>query len=164
MEFPKNTQKIRVNDDFEYNIERNYLTSDEINNIIKMVIQEKDYIMRENMIDLLIARYVTDIKEFKEENVDTEFVDICRANGVFISIRNNLIYYVDMIYEGIGIEASINAQVRDIVEYAKIKLDELPNTVKGLSNKKISDNIVKTLEKMNEVLKAQQHLDETMNN
>lgn len=164
MEFPKSTQKIRVNDDFEYNIERNYLTSDEINNIIKMVIQEKDYIMRENMIDLLIARYVTDIKEFKEENVDTEFVDICRANGIFISIRNNLIDYIDMIYEGIGIETSINAQVRDIVEYAKIKLDELPNTVKGLSNKKISDNIIKTLEKMNETLKAQQHLDETMNN
>ena len=164
MEFPKNTKNVYVDGSFEFNIERNYLTSDEINGIIKVAAQEKDYVMRENMIDALVAKYATDIKEFKEDNIDTEFIDICRANNVFGEIRTYLYDYIDMIYSGIIMETSVNAQVRDIVEYAKVKLDELPKTVKGLSNKKISDNVIKAMEKFSETIKAQQHLDDTMKN
>jgi hypothetical protein len=45
-----------------------------------------------------------------------------------------------------------------------MKLDELPKATKGLSTKKIVDSINALGNKMSELIKANEHLNNTMNN
>jgi hypothetical protein len=72
--------------------------------------------------------------------------------------------YIDIIQEGVRFEDSVEAQVYRAIEYAQMKLDELPKATKGLSTKKIVDSINALGNKMSELIKANEHLNNTMNN
>lgn len=157
--------KITLTDGTEFHIIKDYLTSVELQAIIKAMRAEQDYINRQNAFDALLAGIVTDIEDFKTDAIDVDKIDDYRRRGAFKQILNAIPYeYIDIIQEGVRFEDSVEAQVYRAIEYAQIKLDELPKATKGLSTKKIIDSINALGNKMGELIKANEHLNNTMNN
>jgi hypothetical protein len=158
-------KKIKLADGREFNIVKDYLTSTEIQAIIKGVRAERDYINRTNAFDVLLAGALTDIEDFKGDSIDIDKVDEYRRLGVFDEISTYLSpRYYGILIDGIRFEDSVESQLMGIIDYAQAKLDELPKATKGLSTKKIVDSINALGNKMTELAKAGEHLDNTMKN
>lgn len=146
-----------------FNITRDYLTSEELQTIIYAMKNEREYINRINTRDALLAGILTDIEAFKGDKIDVPIIDEYRRLGAFKLIINQLPYeYIDYIEEGVRHEDSINVQLADIIRYAQTKIDELPKVTKNVSTTKIVNAINKLGEQFGSLVKANEHLNETL--
>jgi hypothetical protein len=146
-----------------FNVVKDYLTSEELQTIIHAISNEREYINRINVRDTLLAGIMTDIKAFKEDNVDVPIIDEYRRLGAFNLIINQLPYeYTDIIEKGVRHEDSINVQLADMVQYIQTKIDELPKVTKNVSTTKIVNAINKVGEQFATLIKENEHLNETL--
>ena len=146
-----------------FNITRDYLTSEELQTIIYAMKNEREYVNRINSRDALLAGILTDIEAFKGDKIDVPTIDEYRRLGAFKLIMNQLPYeYIDYIEEGVRHEDSINVQLADIIRYAQTKIDELPKVTKNVSTTKIVNAINKLVEQFGSLVKANEHLNETL--
>ena len=155
--------EIKLSNGETFSVVKDYLTSEELQAIIYAMKNEREYVNRINSRDALLAGILTDIEAFKGDKIDVPIIDEYRRLGAFKLIMNQLPYeYLDIIEEGVRHEDSINVQFADLVKYAQTKIDELPKVTKNVSTTKIVNAINKLGEQFGSLVKANEHLNETL--
>ena len=146
-----------------FNVVKDYLTSEELQAMIHAMSNEREYINRVNARDALLAGIMTDIKAFKDEKIEYPTIDEYRRLGAFKLIMNQLPHeYIDIIEDGVRHEDSINVKFADLIQYVQVKIDELPKATKNVSTTKIVNAINKLGEQFGSLVKANEHLNETL--
>lgn len=112
-----------------------YLTYEQINTIVKQVIQEQDYIVRDAIKDTLIVRFCTDIKEFDTDELDINILDKYRICGIINEIKKNIIN-IEYVDKYISEYESVSNQVRIFIEQLNVAMtsfnqEDLTNTLKS---------------------------------
>jgi hypothetical protein len=155
--------EIKLSNGETFNIVKDYLTSDELQAVIRVMSNEREYINRVNARDALLAGLMTDIKAFKDEKIEYPTIDEYRRLGAFKLIMNQIPHeYLDIIEDGVRHEDSINVKVADMIQYAQTKIDELPKVTKNVSTTKIVNAINKLGEQFTTLVKEKERLDETL--
>lgn len=155
--------EIKLSNGETFNIVKDYLTSDELQAVIHVMSNEREYINRVNARDALLAGLMTDIKAFKDEKIEYPTIDKYRRLGTFKLIMNQIPReYLIIIDEGVKREDSINAQLADMIQYIQTKIDELPKVTKNVSTTKIVNAINKLGEQFTTLVKEKERLDETL--
>jgi hypothetical protein len=155
--------EIKLSNGETFNIVKDYLTSDELQAVIRVMSNEREYINRVNARDALLAGLMTDIKAFKDEKIEYPTIDEYRRLGAFKLIMNQIPReYLDIIEDGVRHEDSINVKIADMIQYAQTKIDELPKVTKNVSTTKIVNAINKLGEQFTTLVKEKERLDETL--
>lgn len=87
IKFP-NTKKVEVNG-IEFNV-KPFLSYTDMMTIVSQAKEIDNVIDRKYLVDVLLARFCTDIAILDTEEVAYELVDLYRANGIFDAIYENI--------------------------------------------------------------------------
>ena len=131
---------VETYNDTEYHI-KPYLTSAEIESIINQVVNsEGSYIDKKNIIDILIMRFCTDIKDFDTDEMNVETLDKYRGAGIIFTVKSYLPFEnLETIKEGINDITGLNSTITNLIEgfidsvQENIKNVDLTETLKQLS-------------------------------
>ena len=155
--------EIKLSNGETFSVVKDYLTSEELQAMIRAMSNEREYINRVNARDALLAGIMTNIEDFKSEKIEVPTIDKYRRLGAFKLIMEQIPHeYIDIIENGVKHEDSISVKLADLIQYVQTKIDELPKVTKNVSTTKIVNAINKLGEQFTTLAKTNEHLNETL--
>lgn len=145
MNFPKNI-KIKIdNKDVEI---RPYLLNSDIEIIESQVTNVKSKQERKNIVETLVMRFCTNIKDFDTDELDINVLDLYRINGVIKKVMEALDEE-----SFFSVNELINIEVGDELRELKLIVIDLMNSVNAIESGEAEESVRKSIKALEDAQK-----------